>query len=141
MTNREQTLRYLLAGVYALGAIVHVYFLLVVPEIYEAFADLALLSLYQTFWTGYIVPNLSVLIPIVILFELSVAIALLGNDSISAFGNFAGAAFQFGLVLSGPWGLINLGLAILHLFLSGPTETRPDISFPSNRRSDPPKNT
>lgn len=141
MTTREQTLRYLLAGVYALGAIVHVYFLLVVPEIYEVFADLALLSLYQTFWTGYIVPNLSVLIPIVILFELSVAIALLGNDSISAFGNFAGAAFQFGLVLSGPWGLINLGLAILHLFLSGPTETRRDISFPSNRRSDPPKNT
>ncbi len=107
-----------LAAIYALGAIVHLYFTLTGPEVYERFGDLALLSVYRDLWTAFVVPNLRVLLPVVILFEAGVAWALVSRR-FAHMGNVGGATFQLALVPTGPWGPINVLLAGVHAALLG----------------------
>lgn len=115
---------------YAVGAIVHAYFALFTPEMYEAFADVALVAIYREMWSNFVIPNLWLLLPAVILFEIAVAIALLGRGRVVKLANVAAGLFQLGLVLSGPWGVINLVLAAVHFALA-----RVDVHQPVYRRS------
>ena len=103
-----------LAGIYGLGALVHLYFLAVDPGVYEQFGELALLEGYRTLWDGFVVPNLRLLLPAVVLLEAGVALSILRRGHAARRGHFAGMAFQIGLVPSGPWGPINALLAFGH---------------------------
>lgn len=107
-----------LAAIYALGALVHLYFTVTGPELYERFGDMALLTAYRDLWTAVVVPNLRLLLPAVILFEAGVAVALV-TKRFARLGNVGGAAFQLALVPTGPWGPINLLLAAVHARLLG----------------------
>lgn len=100
--------------VYILGAFAHVALGMAAPEVYDQFANQALLGGYTAFWTSYVVPNIWFLQALVIAFELGLGIALLWRGRVVRAGHAAGAVYQAGLILSGPWGPINAGLAVIH---------------------------
>ena len=126
--HRSDVLRLLLGTLYAVGALIHGYFALVAPDLYLVFADMALVAAYRKLWLAVVVPNLAVLLPAVILFEAGIAAALLWRGRTVAVGNLAGGCFQLGLVLSGPWGVLNLGLAVGHFYLARLEFPRPALS-------------
>lgn len=107
--------RLILGGMYLLGAVAHVALGLFAPEIYPQFANQALVGVYAELWGLVVVPHLSILQPMVTLFEFSLVVALLWRGRAVHAGHAAGALFQAGLVLSGPWGIINAGLALVHV--------------------------
>jgi hypothetical protein len=112
--RRWEVLRSGLGAIYILGGIAHLVLAVRAPEIYAHFAEQALVGAYTDLWAELVVPNLAVLVPLVGLFELAVGAALLWRARSVRLGHIGGAAFQLGLVLSGPWGIINAGLALLH---------------------------
>jgi len=100
---------------YLLGALVHIALGTLAPAVYAEFANQALLSLYRDVWGDFIVPNLAVLHPLVVVFEFTVGVALLRRGHMVLAGHAAGAVFQAGLIFSGPWGPMNALLALPHL--------------------------
>lgn len=113
--RRWDVLRAGLALLYFLGGIAHLVLAVRSPGVYEGFANQALLGAYTDAWRTFVVPNLAVLIPLVGLFEVGIAVALLWRKRAVRVGHAAGGLFQAGLVLSGPWGPINAVLALVHL--------------------------
>ena len=124
-----RAVRIALGLLYAAGALIHLYFILYAPGLYELFAEVALVATYRELWLSLVVPNRWILLPIVVLLEAGVAAGLLWRGRVVTVANVAGAIFQFGLVLSGPWGILNLGLAGVHLYLA-----RIDFPEPAIRR-------
>jgi len=116
--NRWDLLRAVLAITYLLGGIAHLVLAVRSPGVYEGFADRALVGAYTDAWRTAVVPNLPVLVPLVGLFEVGVAVALLWRKRVVTVGHAAGGCFQAGLILSGPWGPINAVLALVHLAAS-----------------------
>lgn len=113
--RRWEVTRTGLGAMYLLGALAHVALGRFAPGIYAEFADQALVGAYTDLWQALVVPNLVVLQPLVAVFELGVGLALLWRGHAVLVGHAAGASFQAGLVLSGPWGPINAVLALVHL--------------------------
>ena len=113
--RRWEWTRTVLGVVYLFGGVAHVALGLAAPEIYEEFADQALVSAYADLWASLVVPNLAVLQPLVAVFELALGAALLWWGRAVRAGHAVGAVFQAGLVLSGPWGPVNALLAVVHL--------------------------
>lgn len=113
--RRWEVLRTVLGVVYLLGALAHVVLGVLAPEIYQQFANQALVGIYADLWKSLVVPSLAILQPLVTVFELGLAVTLCWRGRIVRIGHAAGAVFQAGLVLSGPWGPINAGLALLHV--------------------------
>lgn len=114
-SRRWELTRLALGGMYLLGALTHVALGVLVPDLYTQFADRALLDGYTALWRALVVPHLAVLQPLVTLLEFALVLALWSRGRAVLVGHTLGAAFQAGLVLSGPWGPINAGLAVLHL--------------------------
>jgi hypothetical protein len=113
--RRWEVVRLLLGIVYLLGGLAHVALGVLVPEVYVQFANQALVGVYTDLWTTLVVPYLTVLQPLVALFEVALGVALLWRGRAVRVGHAAGAVFQAGLVLSGPWGPVNAVLALLHV--------------------------
>lgn len=114
-SRRWELTRVALGGMYLLGGVTHVALGVLVPDLYTQFADRALLDGYTALWRALVAPNLAVLQPLVTLFEFALALALWSRGRVVLTGHALGAAFQAALVLSGPWGPVNAGLAVLHL--------------------------
>lgn len=114
-SRRWDLVRTVLGAIYLLGALAHVWLGLSAPGVYEAFANQALVGPYADLWRSVVVPNLAVLQPLVTLFELGLGLALLWRGRTVKAGHAAGALFQTGLILSGPWGSINAVLAAVHV--------------------------
>lgn len=112
--RRWEVVRLVLAGTYLFGAVVHFALGIAAPDVYEQFADQALHEGFTELWATFVVPNLWFLQPAVLVFELGLGVALLARGRIVRLGHAAGAIFQVGLILSGPWGIINAGLAVVH---------------------------
>ena len=131
MRQFSRPIRIVLAVLYAVGALIHLYVTLFAPELYEVFVEMALVEMYRALWLSYVVPNLDILLPLVIVFEAGIAVALLWRGRVVTVANVAGGCFQLGLILSGPWGLLNLGLAGIHFYLA-----RVDFQEPAVRRGE-----
>ena len=84
-------------------------------RLYKQFADRALLDGYTALWRVLVVPNLTILQPLVTLFEFALGPALLSRGRAVLTGHAFGAVVQAGLVLAGPWGTVNVALVVLHL--------------------------
>ena len=106
--------RVALAVTYLLGGVAHLVLAATNLAFYESFADMALVGPYTDLWRDLVVPNLAVLVPVVGLFELAVGVALLWRGRAVQVAHAGGAVFQVGLVLSGPWGVVNAVLAGVH---------------------------
>lgn len=113
--RRWERVRLALGATYLLGALTHVALGAFAPDVYRQFADQALLPAYTDLWQTLVVPTLAVLQPLVTVFEFALAAALLWRGRAVVAGHAAGALFQVGLVLSGPWGVVNAALALVHL--------------------------
>lgn len=122
--RRWEVTRVGLSGTYLLGGLVHVALGGLAPGAYARFAEQALVGVYTDLWTWLVVPNLWVLHPLVTVFELGLGIVLLWRGRPVRAAHAAGAVFQVGLVLSGPWGPINAVLALIHLLALGHTYPR-----------------
>jgi hypothetical protein len=110
-----EVLRIVLGVMYLLGALAHLVLGVSAPEIYRQFANQALVAPYTDLWQTLVVPFLAILQPLVILFELGLVVALCWRGRAVLLGHAAGAVFQAGLILSGPWGPINAVLALVHV--------------------------
>jgi hypothetical protein len=128
--RRWEVTRVVLGIVYLVGALAHVALGLAAPEVYAAFADRALVGVYTDLWTSLVVPYLAFLQPLVVAFELGLGAALLWRGRAVLAGHAAGALFQAGLVLSGPWGPVNAVLALVHVaaLRASYPETVPDLA-------------
>jgi hypothetical protein len=113
--RRWEATRVVLSVMYLLGALAHIALGFLAPEIYVRFADQALVGVYTDVWTGVVVPNLWIMQPLVAVFEFGLAIALLWRRRVVQAAHAAGAVFQAGLILSGPWGPVNAVLALVHV--------------------------
>ncbi|MFB6153182.1 MAG: hypothetical protein ABEJ27_02915 [Halodesulfurarchaeum sp.] len=113
-SRRAEGLRLSLALLYLLGGVVHLWLGWRAPGIYERFAAQALVPAYAEAWEALVVPNLDVLQPLVAIAEVGIGLSLLGRGRWVTAGHAAGGLLQLVLVLSGPWGAINAGLAVLH---------------------------
>ena len=112
--GRWEVARVVLAAVYLLGGVAHLVLAASSMDLYESFADQALVGVYTDLWRDAVVPHLAILVPLVGLFELAVGAALLWRGRAVRLGHAGGALFQTGLVLSGPWGPVNALLALVH---------------------------
>lgn len=113
--RRWEVLRIVLGAMYLLGAVTHILLGILAPELYQQFANQALVAIYTNLWQSFVVPYLAILQPLVTAFEIGVAVALWWRGRAVRIGHAAGAAFQAGLVLSGPWGPVNALLTLLHV--------------------------
>lgn len=109
--------RWFLVASYGLGSASHVWFFTQHPELYRSVADQAVIPGYRELWTGLVVPTLAWSPLLVIAFEAAVAVFMARRTTVSV-ASFAGAVFQVGLAPLGAWGVINLGLAALHVFVA-----------------------
>jgi hypothetical protein len=132
-------LRVLLGAVYLLGGLAHVALGVLSPEVYERFADQALVDAYADAWNSLVAPNTAVLVPLVATFEFAVGAALLWRGRAVRTGHAAAGLFQAALILSGPWGPVNAVLAAVHAAAARRTYPDPVVDFGRlrNRLTDP----
>ena len=124
-----EAIRIGLGALYLLGALAHIAIGLLAPEVYHQFANQALVGQYADLWISLIAPNIAILLPLIIIFEISVMAFLFWRGTAVLIGHAAGAGFQVALVLSGPWGPINAGLSFIHLFALRQTYCRTVIDI------------
>lgn len=109
--------RAVLGLVYAGGAVVHLQFWLTNREVYAEITPFIRFGWYQTAWTDLVIPNLGLLLPLLAVFELTVAVALLSRGSYTKWGLLLGAAFNLTIAPLGFWWPANVALAAVHLAL------------------------
>ena len=97
--------RKIFGGIYLVGAVSNVIMMVFKPEIYNEFANMALIPFYQTAWNNIVIPNLYVFISLTIGFEAGLSLMFLLRRE------FLGAAFLISLGFN--IGLIPFGLTFL----------------------------
>ena len=113
-----QGLRLLLALFYLAGGAFHLAMIRSDRlELYQAFADHAVLAFYSTAWEALVVPALPWIILPVILFLWTAAILMLCKGGWARAGQGLGILWNLFLAPFGPWGWTNLILAALHGWL------------------------
>lgn len=111
--------RLMFAVAFFIGAVANAVMLLVSPDIYEGFADLSLLGFYTSIWRRLVVPNLTVWVALVVVFEIGVGALLLAADPYARLGLLLAAAFTV-LLVPFWWGggaLVNVVLLVLLVWL------------------------
>jgi hypothetical protein len=117
-SNRvAEVLRALFGVTYVGGAVVHVVYWATNRGLYAEITEFIRFEWYRDLWTGFVLPNLGVLLPVLALFELAVAVAVLSRAQYAKLGLLVGAAFNVGLAPLGFWWPTNAVLAAAHLAL------------------------
>ncbi|HKL28476.1 MAG TPA: hypothetical protein VJ898_04335 [Natrialbaceae archaeon] len=112
-----EMLRGLFGVMYVGGALVHLVYWASNRELYGEITEFILFGWYRDLWTDLVLPNLGVLLPLLALFELAVAAAILSRRGYAKLGLALGAAFNLGLAPLGFWWPTNVALALAHLAL------------------------
>jgi hypothetical protein len=115
----QDVVRLVLAVAFFVGAGVNAYLALVVPEVYERFADFSFLRVYRSLWRGMVLPRLRFWIALVIVFEIGLGGLLLAADPYARLGLILAALYTAFLVPFwwGGGGVINIVLFLLMLWL------------------------
>lgn len=108
--------RAVLGLVYAGGALVHLQFWLTNHEVYAEITPFIRFEWYESAWIEFVVPNLGVLLPLLVVFEIAVALALF-SGRYARWGLSLGAAFNLVIAPLGFWWPANVALAVVHLAL------------------------
>ena len=111
--------RIILGIIYLMGAMINLRFALLTPGIYQTFADFAVIALYKTLWSSIVMPNITIWLLLVVVFEIIVGIFVLNKGSFVKIGLMGGIVFNLMLIpfwWSG-WALINLLLALVQIIL------------------------
>jgi hypothetical protein len=111
----------LVRGVFGLmyvgGAAVHLAFWASNREVYGELTQSILFDWYRGLWADIVLPNLSLLLPILAAFELALGVAILREDRSAKAGLGIGALFNLGLAPLGFWWPTNVALAAGHVAL------------------------
>lgn len=110
-------LRGLFGVMYVGGALVHLAYWATNRALYGEITEFILFAWYRDLWTDLVLPNLGILLPLLALFELVLAGAILSRRRYAKLGLALGAAFNFALAPLGFWWPTNVALAIVHLAL------------------------
>lgn len=110
--------RFVYGAMYLVGGAIHLLFWWNDPGIYAEITPHVLFGWYRALWTGYVLPNLGVLLPVLAGFELLLAGLVLNQGRRARLGHGIGAAFQVGLAPLGFWWPANVALAAGHVLLS-----------------------
>ena len=116
-TRVAEPVRAVLGLVYVGGAAVHLAFWATNRGLYAEMTRHILFGWYRDLWTGQVLPNLDVLLPLLAVFEALVAVAILSHRRAARVGLAAGAAFNLALAPLGFWWPSNVALALLHVAL------------------------
>lgn len=111
--------RGLLGAAYALGGAVHLYLWWRDPGVYAAITSEVLFGWYRGLWTGFVLPNLGLLLPALAALEFVLAGLILRRGRAARAGNGLGIVFQVALAPLGFWWPTNLFLAFGHAWLAG----------------------
>ena len=120
MTQLHENGRIIFAVLFLLGAIANAIILIINPDMYRGFADIAILSFYYEAWTRYVNPNLPLLVGLIVAFELFLFFSLISSGLFVRLGLLLAASFMLFLVpfwWSGG-GLLNLVFFLLLMWLS-----------------------
>lgn len=112
-----ESARLLLGAVYVGGAAVHVVNWVSNRALYGEITPYILFDWYRELWSGLVLPNLGVLLPVLAVFELAVGVAVLQRGRLARVGLGLGALFNLALAPLGFWWPSNVALAVGHLAL------------------------
>jgi hypothetical protein len=112
-----ELLRGLLGLTYVVGGLVHLAFWASNRAMYGEIIEFILFGWYRDLWTELVLPNLGVLLPLLALFELALAAAILSSGRGAKVGLAVGAMFNLALAPLGFWWPTNVALALAHLAL------------------------
>lgn len=105
--------------IYLAGAAVNAFLVLTQPQIYESFADMALIPLYRDLWQSLVVPYLGLWLALTIAFEVTTGILILSKGVRVKVG--LGLGILFCLILVPFWwqggALSNIVLAVVQALL------------------------
>ncbi|MEF8975188.1 MAG: hypothetical protein V5A21_03045 [Halapricum sp.] len=116
-TRIAESVRAILGLVYVGGAFAHLAFWATNRDMYAEITPHVQFEWYRDLWTGVVLPNVGVLLPLLALFEALVAVAILSNERVARAGLLAGAAFNVAIAPLGFWWPANVALAAIHLTL------------------------
>jgi hypothetical protein len=103
---------------YLIGGVIHLFLWRRDPGVYAEITPYILFDWYRGLWTGYVLPNLEILLPILAGFEILLAGLVLSQGRRARLGHGIGAAFQVTLAPLGFWWPTNAVLAVGHVLLS-----------------------
>lgn len=119
----SEILRAIFGLVYFVGGSVHVYLWATNQAVYTEITQYVLFDVYRGLWTGVVLPNLDILLPLLAVVEALIAVAILSKGQIARIGLTAGTAFNLAVAPLGFWWPSNVVLAALHLLLLRRTYT------------------
>jgi hypothetical protein len=102
---------------YAVGGAVHLFFWWNDSDVYAEITPYIRYDWYRSLWTGYVLPNVDVLLPLLAGFELLLAGLVLSRGQTARLGHGVGAAFQIALTPLGFWWPANVVIAAGHVLL------------------------
>jgi hypothetical protein len=109
--------RVVYGAMYLIGGVIHLFLWWRDPGIYAEITPYILFDWYRVLWTGYALPNLEILLPVLAGVELLLAGIVLNQRRRARLGHGIGAAFQVALAPLGFWWPANAVLAVGHVFL------------------------
>jgi len=112
-----EVLRTVLGLVYGGGAAVHLVLWATNRTAYAEMTPYILFEWYRELWTGLVLPNLGVLLPLLAIFEAVTAVAILSKGRVARIGLLAGTVFNLAVAPLGFWWPSNIGLAAVHVAL------------------------
>ncbi len=117
VATAKNILRLFIALWFLLGWISHLYLVVTNPETYRIFGDSALIPAYTTLWNNFVMPNITIFVILLMIFELTVGCL------ISSKGKWVKIGLVFAVLFS------------LFLIQMGLSYTTPDIwvNFAGNR--------
>jgi hypothetical protein len=116
--SRRGAARWFLVACYGLGAVSHMWFFTQHPDLYRSVADQAVIPGYRELWAWLVVPTLRWSPLLVIAFEAGMAVLMARRATVRS-ASLVAAGFQVALAPRGAWGVINLALAALHVYVAG----------------------
>ena len=111
--------RIILGIVYFIGALINLRFALQSPEVYQTFADFAVIPFYRTLWSSIVMPHITKWLLLVVGCEIIMGLFILSKETLVKIGLLGGIVFNLMLIpfwWSG-WGVINLFIVLIQILL------------------------
>ena len=115
--RRPEPARIVFGSIYLGAAILNLAVALSAPGYYAMFADAATIPLYRDLWHSVVAPNLAVFLPLLIVFQFAVAVAIFNKGIWVKVGLAGGLLFTLLLAPANPYALPILLLAVAQAVL------------------------